>query len=159
MRRHKPTSNAELMSRAIEPLPTSPGMRFQDAARLALEDTQLRRNMGKATQTIRAKRARVVAELPDWAELRAAGAAIKDQVLAGLDGYLVQLEEQVTARGGVVHWARDATEANRVVTDLVRAAGAREVVKVKSMATQEIGLNDALAAAGIAASIAGPRSP
>ncbi|HET9289611.1 MAG TPA: LutB/LldF family L-lactate oxidation iron-sulfur protein, partial [Actinomycetes bacterium] len=124
---------------------------FPEAARAALGDAQLRRNLAKATGTIRAKRAQVVEELPDWAELRAAGAAIKDQVLAGLDGYLVQLEEQVTARGGTVHWARDAIEANAVVTDLVRAAGASEVVKVKSMATQEIGLNEALAAAGIAA--------
>src|SRR5918999_3708611 len=124
---------------------------FPEAARTALGDAQLRRNLGKATGTIRAKRAAVVAELPDWAELRAAGAAVKDQVLAGLEGYLVQLEEQVSARGGVVHWARDATEANRIVTDLVRAAGADEVVKVKSMATQEIGLNEALASAGIAA--------
>ena len=124
---------------------------FPEAARTALGDAQLRRNLAKATGTIRAKRAQVVAELPDWAELRAAGAAIKDQVLANLDRYLVQLEEQVTARGGVVHWARDAVEANRIVTDLVRAAGADEVVKVKSMATQEIGLNEALAGAGIAA--------
>src|SRR6185437_6277892 len=90
-----------------------------------------------------------VAELPDWEQLRAAGAALKDDVLAHLDRYLVQLEEQVTARGGTVHWARDAAEANAIVTGLVRATGAREVVKVKSMATQEIGLNEALAAAGI----------
>jgi L-lactate dehydrogenase complex protein LldF len=124
---------------------------FPEAARAALGDAQLRRNLAKATGTIRAKRAQVVGELPDWAELRAAGAAIKDDVLANLDRYLVQLEEQVTARGGVVHWARDATEANRIVTDLVAGAGADEVVKVKSMATQEIGLNEALAAAGIAA--------
>ena len=124
---------------------------FPEAARTALGDAQLRRNLAKATGTIRAKRAQVVGELADWAELRAAGAAIKDQVLANLDRYLVQLEEQVTARGGVVHWARDAVEANRIVTDLVRAAGADEVVKVKSMATQEIGLNEALAGAGIAA--------
>jgi L-lactate dehydrogenase complex protein LldF len=124
---------------------------FPEAARTALGDAQLRRNLAKATGTIRAKRAAVVAEVPDWAELRAAGAAVKDQVLAGLDGYLVQLEEQVTRRGGTVHWARDATEANRIVTGLVRDAGADEVVKVKSMVTQEIGLNEALAAAGIAA--------
>jgi L-lactate dehydrogenase complex protein LldF len=124
---------------------------FPRAARVALADTQLRRNLGKATATIRAKRASVVGEVPDWEELRAAGAAIKDRTLAHLDDYLVQLEEQVTARGGQVHWARDAAEANRIVTDLVRAAGADEVVKVKSMATQEIGLNEALEAAGIAA--------
>ncbi len=121
------------------------------AAERALANSQLRRNLAHATAAIRGKRAAAVAELDDWAQLRAAGAAIKDDVLANLSRYLCQLEEQVTARGGTVHWARDATEANSIVTGLVRATGAREVVKVKSMATQEIGLNEALAAAGIAA--------
>jgi L-lactate dehydrogenase complex protein LldF len=124
---------------------------FPEAARDALADAQLRRNLGRATATIRDKRASVVAEVPDWAELRDAGAAIKDDVLAHLDTYLLQLEEQVTAAGGVVHWARDANDANAIVTRLVQATGSREVVKVKSMVTQEIGLNEALADAGIAA--------
>jgi L-lactate dehydrogenase complex protein LldF len=124
---------------------------FPDAARRALADTQLRRNLGKATSHIRAKRAAVVAELPDWEELRTAGQAIKARTMANLDGYLAQLETAVTARGGTVHWATDATEANAIVTRLIQDAGATEVVKVKSLATDEIGLNDALAAAGIAA--------
>jgi L-lactate dehydrogenase complex protein LldF len=139
-------------------LPTAPpgvgqlrGLPFPEAAATALVDVQLRRNLGHATATIRTKRVAAVAELDDWQQLRAAGAAIKDDVLAGLDRYLLQLEEQVVARGGTVHWARDANEANRIVTSLVRAAGATEVVKVKSMATQEIGLNEALADAGIEA--------
>ncbi|HEU4567012.1 MAG TPA: LutB/LldF family L-lactate oxidation iron-sulfur protein [Marmoricola sp.] len=124
---------------------------FPEAAAEALQDTQLRANLGRATATIRAKRARVVAEVPDWAQLREAGAALKDRVLADLDSDLLRLEEQVTARGGQVHWARDAAEANAIVTALVQATGAREVVKVKSMATQEIGLNEALEQAGISA--------
>jgi L-lactate dehydrogenase complex protein LldF len=124
---------------------------FPVAAREAVNNAQLRRNVGAATATIQAKRAEVVDELPDWPQLRAAGAAIKDDVLAHLDHYLVQLETEVTARGGTVHWARDAIEANRIAIDLVRRAGASEVVKVKSMATQEIGLNDALSGAGITA--------
>jgi len=124
---------------------------FPDAARHSLADTQLRANLGNATRTIRAKRARVVAEVPDWEELREAGRQIKVHTMAHLPAYLTQFEEAVTARGGVVHWARDAAEANRVVVDLVRAKGVDEVVKVKSMATQEIGLNEALEAGGIAA--------
>jgi len=127
------------------------GAPFPEAARKALADTQLRRNLARATSTIRAKSAAVVEELPDWAALREAGAAIKDDVLANLDRYLVQLEEQVAVRGGTVHWARDADEANRIVTRLVRRTGETSVVKVKSMATHEIGLNEALAHAGIAA--------
>ncbi|HEU0041182.1 MAG TPA: LutB/LldF family L-lactate oxidation iron-sulfur protein [Jiangellaceae bacterium] len=147
------------MSSTFLGLPTAPvgvghlrgTLSFPDAAKAALADSQLRRNIGHATATIRAKRLGAVAEVPDWAELRAAGAAIKDDVIANLERYLIQLEEQVSARGGTVHWARDAAEANRIVTGLVQTAGATEVVKVKSMTTQEIGLNDALAEAGIAA--------
>ncbi|KOG23169.1 lactate utilization protein B, partial [Streptomyces viridochromogenes] len=97
------------------------------------------------------KRARAVAELDDWAELREAGKEIKDDVLRNLDTHLLRLEEAVTAAGGTVHWAADAAEANRIVTDLVKATGETEVVKVKSMATQEIGLNEHLEAEGIAA--------
>jgi len=124
---------------------------FPVAARTALANAQLRRNLGKATRTIRAKRAAVVAELPDWEELRAAGQAIKQHTLAHLDYYLERLESRVQEHGGIVHWARDANEANRIVTGLVRDAGAAEVVKVKSIVTDEIGLNEALASAGITA--------
>jgi L-lactate dehydrogenase complex protein LldF len=122
---------------------------FPDAARQALLDGQLRANLGHATTTIRGKRARVVSELPDWAQLREAGRALKAATMARLDEHLEELERQVTARGGVVHWARDANEANEIVTRLVQATGTGEVVKVKSMATQEIGLNEALEAAGV----------
>ncbi|QEV49662.1 lactate utilization protein [Streptomyces vinaceus] len=136
-------------------LPATPALpdfpAFPDAARQAVGDPVLRANLRRATHTIRDKRARAVAELADWDRLRAAGKAIKDHTLRHLDRYLVQLEEAVTAAGGTVHWAADADEANRIVTGLVLATGHREVVKVKSMATQEIGLNEALEAAGIAA--------
>lgn len=124
---------------------------FPIAAASALADPQLRRNLRHATHTIRTKRERAVGELPDWERLRLAGEAIKNDVLSHLDSYLERLEEAVTARGGVVHWARDASEANEIVLRLVLATGSREVVKVKSMATAEIGLNEALAAGGVQA--------
>jgi L-lactate dehydrogenase complex protein LldF len=124
---------------------------FPTAAKEALANSQQRRNLRHATHTIRDKRARVVDELDDWEQLRLAGAAVKDDVLTNLDTYLVQLEESLTRAGATVHWARDADEANRIITALVADTGTDEVVKVKSMATQEIGLNEALEAAGIAA--------
>ncbi|MEX3566790.1 lactate utilization protein B [Micrococcus endophyticus] len=124
---------------------------FPAAAREQLGNAQMRANIRHATHTIRGKRARVVEELPDWQALRQAGSALKQRTMARLPELLAQLEENVTARGGVVHWARDAAEANRIVTDLVKAKGVDEVIKVKSMATQEIGLEEALAAEGIAA--------
>jgi L-lactate dehydrogenase complex protein LldF len=131
-------------------MPTYLGMpSFPVAAKTAVADSQLRRNLTHATRTIRAKRAAAVAELTDWEGLRAAAKAIKDHTLANLDTYLLRLEGNVTRAGGHVHWAQDAAEANAIVAGLVRATGADQVVKVKSMATQEIGLNEALAADGI----------
>ncbi|MGW8375952.1 lactate utilization protein B [Streptomyces sp. ODS28] len=122
---------------------------FPEAAAKATRDPQLRGNLQHATHTIRAKRAQAVGELPDWQALRASGAALKERTLRHLDVYLEQLESAVTAAGGHVHWAADAEEANRIVANLVRETGESEVVKVKSMATQEIGLNDALAREGV----------
>ncbi|GAA0401972.1 LutB/LldF family L-lactate oxidation iron-sulfur protein [Streptomyces luteireticuli] len=124
---------------------------FPRAAETAVADEQLRTNVRRATRTIRGKRAALVEERPDWQDLRDAAAALKDDVLAHLDTYLEQVEERVTAAGGTVHWAVDADEANRIVTRLVRDTGETEIVKVKSMLTEEIGLDNALEAAGISA--------
>jgi L-lactate dehydrogenase complex protein LldF len=124
---------------------------FPEAARTALANTQLRSNLAHATATIRAKRSAVVAEVDDWEELRVAGAAIKDNTLLHLDEHLVALEAALSARGATVHWARDAAEACSIVAGIATSQGVDEVVKVKSMVTQEIGLNEALLAEGIAA--------
>jgi L-lactate dehydrogenase complex protein LldF len=129
--------------------PRTPALPFPQAARAALADSQLRRNLGHATHTIRAKRADVVSELPDWEQLREAGRAIKERVLRHLDEYLLELEESVTRAGGVVHWARDAHECNRIVGDLIAGHDATEVVKSKSLTTEETGLNEALQERGI----------
>src|SRR3954447_19606334 len=129
--------------------PGGAGVSFQDAARVSLQDSQLRRNIGKATGLIRAKRERAVAELPDWEALRDAGEAIKASTMARLPELLEAFEARVVEAGGVVHWARDGAEANAIVASIARQAGTDEVIKVKSLATDEIGLNEALAAHGI----------
>ena len=124
---------------------------FPRAPARALGDRQLRHNLRNATHTIRDKRAAAVAEVPQWEALREAAARIKDEVLGNLDIQLERLEKSVSAAGGHVHWARDGAEACAIVTRLSQAAGAEEVIKVKSMTTDEIGLNEALGRAGIRA--------
>jgi L-lactate dehydrogenase complex protein LldF len=122
---------------------------FPEAARVELANVQLRTNLRNATDTICAKRARVVDELPDWDDLREAGKAIKEDVMANLGRYLVQFEQAVEAAGGQVHWARDGAEANAIVIDVARAHGADEIVKMKSLTTDEIELNGACDEVGI----------
>lgn len=133
-------------TRKGQPLPT-----FQASARVALNNTQLRHNLHKATSTIREKRRRVVEEMPDWQELREAGRVIKEQTMLHLDHYLVELEAAVQRAGGQVHWARDAEEANALIAQIAEQHHAREVIKVKSLTTDELGLNRALAEHGISA--------
>lgn len=122
---------------------------FPASAKTHLGNTQMRSNIRHATHTIRAKRGRVAGEIPDWQDLRHAGSALKQSVMANLPELLQQLEEKVTERGGVVHWARDAEKANSIISGLVKQKNVDEVIKVKSMATQEIGLEEALKADGI----------
>ncbi|MYV97618.1 lactate utilization protein B [Streptomyces sp. SID3343] len=138
------------MTTSVRREPTFVGMPpFPEAAHKELANGVQRANLRKATHTIRAKREAVVEELPDWELLRRAGEAIKDDVLARLPELLERLEASVRAAGGIVHWARDADEANAIVVAVARAKGVDEVIKVKSMVTEEIELNNALADAGI----------
>ena len=123
---------------------------FARAAHQALANQQLRRNVRHATDVIRGKRAAVVDETADWQALREAGRQIKAHTLRYLDQYLEQFEANCTRAGGRVHWARDADEANRIVIEIIRGHGEREVIKVKTMTSDETRLNVALEAAGIA---------
>src|SRR2546423_4520654 len=97
------------------------------------------------------KRNIAFAELDDGEALRDRARAIKEETIANLDRYLLQLEESVTRLGGIVHWARNSEEACSIIIDLARQNNVRRVVKSKSMATEEIDLNEALERAGIEA--------
>ncbi|HLH40309.1 MAG TPA: LutB/LldF family L-lactate oxidation iron-sulfur protein [Bryobacteraceae bacterium] len=126
---------------------TAPG--FPEAAKTLLSNTQLRHNLRHATNVIRKKRERVVAEMPDWQDLRNTAHEIKNHVLRHLDTYLEQFEMACVRAGGHVHWARDADEANRIIVGLIQERGHKEVIKVKTMTSDEIQLNTALQSAGI----------
>jgi L-lactate dehydrogenase complex protein LldF len=128
---------------------------FPTAAHELLQDSQIRKNVRHATNVITGKRARVVNEMPDWQALRDSGSATRRHALDYLDQYLLQFEASCTGAGGHVHWAADAAEANRIAVGIVqhyyeeRASLGKEVIKIKSMTTEEIELNHALAAVGI----------
>jgi L-lactate dehydrogenase complex protein LldF len=87
----------------------------------------------------------------DWQQLREAGSRIRQHALDHLGAYLIQFEDACTRAGGQVHWARDAAEANRIVLELVKQTAAKEVLKIKSMTSEEIELNRAFEAAGVRA--------
>lgn len=122
---------------------------FPKYAKEELKNEQLRSNLRFVTHAIRNKRAKVTAELPDWQELRNTGESVKNYVLANLPELLEQFERNFTAAGGHVHWARNATEANQIALDLIREQGVDEIIKIKSMATAETGLNEFLEENGI----------
>jgi L-lactate dehydrogenase complex protein LldF len=122
---------------------------FPRAALPVLRDSQLRKNVAHAIDVIQSKRGRLVAEKPDWQELRTAAAAIRTHVLENLGFYLEQFEARCTAAGGQVHWATDAAEARRIILDLLRQENAAEVIKIKTMTSAEIQLNPFLEGHGV----------
>ncbi len=97
-----------------------------------------------------ASRQRILgADFADADKLRRLAGAIRQHSIENLDKYLAQAEESLTSRGAKVHYAVTAADACRAVSDILRAAEARKVVKSKSMVSEEIHLNDHLATEGI----------
>ncbi|HEV2763648.1 MAG TPA: LutB/LldF family L-lactate oxidation iron-sulfur protein [Pyrinomonadaceae bacterium] len=123
---------------------------FDRNAREALADVQLRGALRNLATTFGERRKLAVKTVDDWEGLRERARAAKDETLAHLDEYLEAFAENAERAGAVIHWARDGREACRVVLELIRGRGATRVVKSKSMATEEIHLNAALEAAGLA---------
>jgi len=96
-----------------------------------------------------AARDRLLSDYPLWEAWRRQARASKTEALARLDELLDNLERAVTAWGGRVLRAPDAAQARQLILDVAREHGVKTVVKAKSMTTEEIGLNPALAGAGL----------
>ena len=122
---------------------------FDENAKAALADSQLRGALRNATSLFGQRRLAAAGSLTNWEDLRQQARTIKDDVLLHLDRYLEQFVANAESRGAQFHWARDAAEANKIICDLAKERGARSIVKSKSMTTEETHLNVALEAAGI----------
>ncbi|CAA7621401.1 LutB/LldF family L-lactate oxidation iron-sulfur protein [Magnetospirillum sp. SS-4] len=124
---------------------------FGGKAHVALNDPKLRANFRRAMDGLMAKRAAQFDDPAEWTALRARGAAIRARALARLPDLLERLEANLTRNGITVHWAETPAEANAAVLGILRQAGAKRVIKGKSMVTEEIHLNAHLEANGITA--------
>jgi L-lactate dehydrogenase complex protein LldF len=122
---------------------------FPQAAREALHDPLLRPALGRLKTHFGAGRAIAVQRYGDFENLRAAGRDIRDYAITHLDTLLETFEASVNARGGRVHWARDAQDARQQILAILRESGAKTVTKGKSMVTEEIALNPFLEESGI----------
>ena len=123
--------------------------RFRDGAARALADPALQQALEGATAKFTAGRRDALATFPESDRLRDRFKEIRAATLARLGEHLETFERNAVAAGTRVHWAGDAEEAARIVTDIALAHGVTLAVKSKSMATEEIRLNPALEAAGV----------
>ena len=122
---------------------------FDENARAALRDTQLRGALRNLAVTFGERRRAAISTVENWEGLRERARAVKDETLAHLDVYLAEFAENAEKAGAQIHWARDGREACRIVLELLKEREATRVVKSKSMAAEEIHLNAALEAEGI----------
>ena len=126
-----------------------PPRRFREVARGKLADGRIQDALDAATTRLYSLREGAWEGLDDVEALREQGREIRSRTMAELDRHLAQFTRAVEARGGRVRFCRTANEANEYIVDVCRRAGARLAVKSKSMASEEIRLNDALEAAGV----------
>lgn len=98
---------------------------------------------------VRAKRDKAAQQLSEWESLREMASGIKAHTLAHLDKYLLEFEAKAIANGVHIHWATDAEEHNRIVYAILEKHKVKNVVKSKSMLTEECGLNHHLESHGI----------
>ncbi|MCZ6877954.1 MAG: LutB/LldF family L-lactate oxidation iron-sulfur protein [Acidobacteria bacterium] len=115
----------------------------------ALADETLQGNLRRALVDTPHPRDEAVSEVPNWEELRRYARDVKAHTLSRLPVYLQSLEEKVLEQGGKVIWAETGQEAVQFILDLSHRRGVREVVKGKSMLSEEIHLNRALERAQI----------
>lgn len=98
---------------------------------------------------IRKKRDNVARQIPEWETLRESASLIKEHVLSNLHNYLLEFEKKASDNGISIHWASDAAEHNKLVLDILQEHQITEMIKSKSMLTEECHLNDFLIHNGI----------
>jgi L-lactate dehydrogenase complex protein LldF len=126
-----------------------PRERFRSSAVGVLQNRHTQQALDAATARLRDARLAAWGLLPDVEKLRERGREIRQQTIADLDWYLDEFSRALEERGGEVHFAADAEEATAAIREICRARGARMVAKGKSMASEEIGLNEALERDGL----------
>jgi L-lactate dehydrogenase complex protein LldF len=122
---------------------------FDQNARAALKDPVLHRALRNLADNFVGRRKNAISSLDDWECLREKARAIKEETLIHLDEYLLKFVDNAEKAGAKIHWASDGKEACRIIIDLVNKRDASMVVKAKSMAGEEIHLNEALERSGI----------
>ena len=120
---------------------------LRERTAVAVADPVLRRNVAGAVDRFRSHRQDALDGVHDPDGLRRAARGLRREVLGRWSEVLSTLADNVLAHGGHVHWAASAANANEQIAAIARRTGARTAVKSKSMVTEEIGLNEALAAA------------
>ncbi len=122
---------------------------FRERVRRALDDRRVVDAVHSATWLKVQSRVAAMQELRNPDELRELASRMKQHTLENLPRYLGQFVEQLRKRGVEVHFADDAAAARSIICDLARQYGSKLAVKVKSMTTEEVELNHALASAGV----------
>jgi len=123
---------------------------LRERARIGIADRVARAAVVRASVDLEGDQAAAFAQLANHQELRRSAAAVRASCVERLANLLDEFTTRFEERGGTVFFAGDAAEARRYVIDLARERGVHRVVKAKSILTEEIDLNEALTAVGIA---------
>ncbi len=121
---------------------------FPELSRKAVNDSHLQRVLSDIGERFKQMRNSAFQELENGDELRASAHNIKKHTMENLHEYLIMLEKNIVNSGGHVHFAKDASDAIRIILEIADSGKVRSIVKGKSMVTEETGLNEELISHG-----------
>ncbi len=117
-----------------------------------LNDSQMRENLSVAMHTLQRNRLKIIDDkFEDWQGLRLKAMQAKNNALMSLEERLLEFEKNATKNGIQVHWASSSEDACEIIYELMKEKNIRKILKGKSMASEEIGLNHFLEKKGISA--------
>lgn len=115
----------------------------------AIKNEHLRMALEKSTSVSIEKRNAQVTEIPDFEKLRETSSQIREKSVLNLRHLLKTFVQNAKSKGFRVHFAQSANEACWIVYRILKDHNASNVVKSKSMTTEEIHLNEFLQNQGI----------
>ena len=124
----------------------------EEIVQIKLADSQMRENVSKAMHTLQSNRGKVIeGKFNDWQGLRKKAREAKNKALMSLEERLLEFEKNATKNGMQIHWASSDTDACEIIYELMLEKGVNKILKGKSMASEEIGLNHFLEKKGLKA--------
>ena len=114
---------------------------FKKTVEKTLNNPTIQKNLSGLYDGFHKSRIEASSATKNWEDLQNLGKQIKEHTISNLDYYLEQVHSNVTKNGGKVFFSKDSKSATKYIIDLAKKNKVKNVIKGKSMISEEMKLN------------------